>query len=182
MMWSSLSAMRIFANGSNLYFNEWNDTPASGIHFDMTNAYIYATRVYGAVYNDYAEYFKKADVIEAGDIVRKKKGEDGYIKSQCAYDKLVVGVLSDNYCQVIGGDEGATPEEMEKKYAPIGMAGRVRVKVTGNIEEGDLIVASDIPGVGMASQDYKPGTVVGKALESHTGDQIDRIEMLIINM
>ncbi|MNW10153.1 hypothetical protein D3C71_2073080 [compost metagenome] len=62
------------------------------------------------------------------------------------------------------------------------MAGRVRVKVTGEIKQGDLIVSSDIPGVGMASEGYKPGTVIGKALESHNGPSIDRISILILNM
>jgi hypothetical protein len=144
------------------------------------NGEINAVRVYNAVYNDYAEYFLKDDLsLEAGDIVIKNKESKGYMKSRHAYDKLVVGIYSDDYAQCIGGEGKDTDEE---NYAPIGMAGRVRVKVVGLVEEGDLLVSSDIPGVAMASKEYKPGTVVGKALETHNGDSIDRIQILIVNM
>jgi hypothetical protein len=62
------------------------------------------------------------------------------------------------------------------------LAGRVRVKVIGDIKYGDLIVTSDIEGVGMASKCDIKGTIIGKALEEHKGDSIDRIQMLIVNM
>ena len=60
------------------------------------------------------------------------------------------------------------------------MAGRVRVKVIGNIKIGDLLVASEISGVAMASTNYVSGTVIGKALENYNGQDISRIWMLIM--
>ena len=65
--------------------------------------------------------------------------------------------------------------------APIGLAGRVYVKVIGKIKIGDLLVASPIKGVAMASTQYKPGTIIGKALEAHNSDVMSRIQMLILN-
>lgn len=142
-----------------------------------------ATRIYNAVYNDYAEYFLKDEQeIEPGDIIIKNPDGDGFIKSQKAKSNLVVGVMSTNYAQCIGGDKNVPVEEQEEKYAPVGLAGRLPVKVVGKVELGDLIVSSEIPGVGMASKEYIPGTVVGKALESYDSDEVGKIEMLIMNI
>jgi hypothetical protein len=143
------------------------------------SGYLYATKIYGIVFNDYAEYFlKDSNDLEAGDIIIKNPNGNGYIKSRYAYDELVVGVYSDTYWSCLGGDE---EENIEERYIPVGLCGRVRVKVTGDIKKGDMLVASNIPGVAMSGNEYKWGTVTGKALEEHIGDSVDRIWMLIIN-
>lgn len=145
--------------------------------------YFYANRIYNSVFNDYAEYFLKDQPLEAGDVVAANENGDGYIKSNGEFDSLVVGVLSDDYAQCIGGEKELSQYEQDRKYAPIGLAGRVRVKVIGEIKKGDLLVSSNIPGVAMSNKgNYKPGTVIGKALETHTGNTVDRIKMLISNM
>lgn len=143
------------------------------------NGYFYANRVYNAVYNDYAEYFKKGNtIVEPGDVV--VCGENGeYVKSSSAYSNLVVGVFSDTYGHLLGG-EGKPSDE--QNYIPIGLSGRVNVKVIGDIKKGDLLVSSDIPGVAQSSNKHIPGTIIGKALENHSGNNIDRISMLIMNM
>lgn len=147
------------------------------------DGYFYATRVYNAVYNDYAEFFLKGEYLEPGDIVSliTDADEEIYGKSRGEFDNFVIGVLSDDYAQCIGG-EGA--EDDHEKYAPIGLAGRVRVKVIGKVNKGDFIVSSSIPGVGMAisPKDYTPGTAIGKALEDYDGkDGIVRVRMLVQN-
>lgn len=144
-----------------------------------------ATAVYNAVWNDYAEVFEKYNIfehIEPGDIVVWH--ECGVTKSSKYQDNRVIGVYSNTYGHLLGGDEGEDVEQAIKdgKYVPIGLAGRVNVKVTGDIEEGDLIILSDIPGVGCKCTDYKPGTVIGKALANHTGDQVSKIKILIQNI
>lgn len=144
-----------------------------------------ASRVYGAVWNDYAELFEKEDIsenIEAGDIVVWSK--NGVVKSSKHQDKRVIGVFSDTYGHLIGGKEEEDLEEQIAKgeYVPVGLSGRVGVKVTGDIEIGDLITTSDIEGVGCKIDNYYPGTVIGKALEEHKGSSIDRIKILIQNI
>lgn len=145
------------------------------------NGYLYATKVYGAIYNDYAEYFEREGAVEAGDVV--SIGDNGYIKSKYKYDKSVVGVCSDDYFQCIGGKGDG---DDDKNYIAIGMAGRVRAKVTGKVRKGDLLVASNIPGVamrcGLIGRLLKRGCIIGKALESHDGQSIDRIKTLIMNI
>src|SRR5438046_10502349 len=59
----------------------------------------------------------------------------------------------------------------------VATTGRVKVKVNANrypIHIGDLLVTSDVPGVAMKSKPFRihgqsmhrPGTIIGKALES----------------
>lgn len=140
-----------------------------------------ASKVYNAVWNDYAELFEKeADDLTAGDILAW--GDNGVVKATMENKNAVVGVYSDTFGHLLGGEEGKSEEENLVNYAPVGLSGRVYVKVTGTVKKGDLIVASEIPGIGRASKTYEPGTVVGKALGSHEGDAIERIQMLIMNI
>lgn len=185
----------VVAGATNISFLKYNGTTrlagtlyggttvpsaATRLNYD---GYLYATRVYNAVYNDYAEYYERGEQgLEEGDVISLlKDGElESYGKSQCAYDTCVVGVFSDSYAQCIGGD-GAGDDD--RKYVPVGKAGRVMVKVTGKVEKGDLLVSSDIPGVAMAikSCDYISGTVFGKALHRYDGQSgIQKIRMEIM--
>ncbi|MGC5327116.1 hypothetical protein [Brevibacillus sp. SYSU BS000544] len=138
-------------------------------------------KLYRAVYNDLAELFEHKEPSEPGDILVSVYGN--VEKSSIPYDKRVVGVHSDTFGICLGGENKTSPQENYDKYTPIGISGRVFTKVIGDIEEGDLITASDIPGVGMKAENYLPGTVVGKALETCKNTQgIYRVQMLIMNL
>lgn len=140
-----------------------------------------ATKVFNAVWNDYAELFEKEDSsVEAGDILAW--GETGVLKANKENVSTVVGVYSDTYGHLLGGEEGNSEDDNLKTYAPVGLAGRVYVKVKGTIKKGDLITVSDIPGVGTKAEKYIPGTIIGKALESYSNEEIKRIQMLIMNI
>ena len=136
--------------------------------------------VYNARYNDLAEAFEAEDIsiLEPGDVISCT--EDGkYIKSRYYEDNTVVGVYSDTYGQLLGasGDDNL----IEKGLIPIGLAGRVYVKVYGAAKVGDLLVASGVPGVACVSSDPSRGTVIGKVLENKNTAEISRIRMLIMN-
>ena len=164
----------------------------NGVQFDISTsnpsgterlnigAYVHATRFYGAVYNDYAEYFEKDknEEFEPGDLIclDESSDEEVYIKSKKPYSPNVVGVYSDEYAQCIGGKGDGKDEE---NYLPIGLAGRVRVKVIGKVSKGDLLVSSGVEGYAMASTKYIPGTVIGKALENKTSIGEGKVRMLI---
>lgn len=140
-----------------------------------------ATKVYNAVWNDYAELFEKeSDDLTAGDILAW--GDNGVVKATAKNKHTVVGVYSDSFGHLLGGEEGKSEEENLEKFAPVGLAGRVYVKVIGKVKKGDFIVPSKIPGVGRATRKYRPGTVVGKALEDYNGNEVKRIQMLIMNI
>lgn len=168
------------SDGTNRKVKVWDNLEVS--NSITSGGTITGSKVYNAVYNDYAEYFEKDEErIEPGDIVIKNENGEGYVKSRHAFDDLVVGVVSDEFAQCIGG-EGEGSEY--KGYVPVGLAGRLRVKIKGKCKIGDLIVASYIPGVGMAidKKQYIPGTVVGKALENKDTEEIERVRMLIMNI
>ena len=69
--------------------------------------------------------------------------------------------------------------ENNKKFVPIGLKGRVKCKVTGPVEIGDLIVTSDITGVGIVNNNANNGIIIGKALENSNDTGIKEIIVLI---
>ncbi|MNM56750.1 hypothetical protein D3C81_679270 [compost metagenome] len=151
---------------------------ADGSNYTLITA---DAKVYRAVYNDLAELFLKSEETEPGDIVITENGKVKKVTSE--YDTRVVGVHSDTYGMCLGGENKETPEDNFDLYTPIGISGRVLVKVTGDIEEGDLITSSSIPGVGVKANQYIPGTIVGKAMETvKEKDGICRIWALIMNV
>ena len=65
---------------------------------------------------------------------------------------------------------------MEKKT--IGLCGRVYVKVIGNVDIGDYIIPSDIPGVGVSSKEYS-NLSVGRVIESSSSNDIHKVRIII---
>ena len=101
-------------------------------------------RVYNAVYNDIAELFPCTVETEPGDVMMLDLDSDKetYIKST-ENAKCAVGVVSDSYGYLLGGESWMTNEELHKNYTPIGLAGRVLVNVVGKSEKGAKLVATD---------------------------------------
>lgn len=137
-------------------------------------------KVYGAVWNDYAEWFEKENAdekFEPGDIVSWNK--TGVKKSQTFRDSLVVGVVSDTYGHILGGEALVDMETNHERFVPVGLAGRLSVKVLGRVNAGDLIVTGEMPGVGVADNTAPYSAIVGKALESSAEKGAKRIKILI---
>lgn len=128
-----------------------------------------ADRVYGAVYNDYAELYEKDDINEVilpGDIIELNPKTGKYRKCQNYMSSLVVGVCSDSYGHLLGGDKDLSVEENLKKYIPVGLIGRVYVKIDDKyIEPGDLLISTDA-GTAVRARLGKDctGTIIGKSL------------------
>ena len=136
---------------------------------------ITGNRVFGSVFNDYAELFLKKGKISAGDIVALDIDAPLEIyRVAKENDKLLVGVCSNQFSYLIGGEpapEGQSFLEYNlKKYVPIGLAGRVKVKVLAPIKKGDKITISALPGVGKKAE--YGDQVVGYALEDYDDDLI----------
>ena len=145
------------------------------------NGFFYASKIFNAVYNDLAELFEKEDInetIEPGDVICCGSNNK-FTKSKKENDNTVVGVVSDTYGHLLGGT--GNKEKDETEFVPIGLSGRVNVKVIGDIKKGDLLVTSNISGVAKKCENFIPGIVIGKALQDHSGNNIDRISMLILN-
>jgi len=137
-------------------------------------------KVWRAVYNDLAEWFKKAeDNLEPGDLLAMSP--NGVVKTQGILDRKVVGVYSDTFGFCLGGEAYENMMDNEKDHAPVAISGRVKAKVIGRASIGDFVVPSDIPGVGMISKEPVLGCTVGKVLEEKTSVNIKRIWILVMN-
>ena len=143
---------------------------------------INGSKVYNGVWNDYAELFEKGEETEAGDIVCLDISSDKeqYIKAD-ENSKMIIGVHSDTFAHLIGGEQLENFEDNFKKFIPIGLAGRVNVKVKGKVSKGDYIVPSDEKGIGRA---YNKETddrdmIIGFLVESDDKVGIRRLKMYI---
>src|SRR6266542_4143000 len=122
-----------------------------------------------AKYQDIAEWVQARKPMAPGTLVILDPGlANAVVASGRAYDTRVAGVISARP-GVILGEAGAGK-------VLVATTGRVKVKVDATrnpIKIGDLLVASEKPGVAMKSlpiivrgvRIHRPGTIIGKALE-----------------
>ena len=68
---------------------------------------------------------------------------------------------------------------VESSGLPVALQGRVPCKVVGLIYKGDMMVSSGTPGVAMAENNPKMGTVIGKALEDYHSTEVGTIEVVV---
>jgi hypothetical protein len=109
---------------------------------------------------DLAERYTSQETLEFGDVVVIDPLNDHAVKkSKYQYEPTMVGVVST--------DPGFISGAYTENSYPIGLIGRVPVKVStenGNIQVGDYLTTSSVPGVAMKAT--LSGRVLGKALES----------------
>ncbi len=122
-----------------------------------------------ATYQDVAEWVPSEQKLEAGTVVVLDAERANHVlASTTSYDTKVAGVVS--------AHPGISLGESGEGKALVATTGRVKVKVDatrGPIHVGDLLVTSDVEGVGMRSEPieiggrkmHAPGTIIGKALE-----------------
>jgi hypothetical protein len=123
-----------------------------------------------AKYQDVAEWVPTTQKLAAGTVVVLDTGRDNHVlASNRAYDTHVAGVIS--------AQPGLSLGEAGEGKVLVATTGRVKVKVDATrapIQIGDLIVTSDVAGMAMRSEPvsvggfamHRPGTLIGKALES----------------
>lgn len=163
------------------------------VSFGNTSYYINTSGVanfskcYGAVYNDYAEWFPRGGETEPGDIIALDvtSQSERYVRADVRC-KMIAGVHSDEYAMLIGGEYASDTEDYHEKnigkYIPVALAGRVMTRVTGPICTGDIILPSDIPGVGRAArkdEQYSSYCVVGYAVESDDRTDVRRLRIRV---
>ena len=144
--------------------------PASGT---LTSA-IFAGTATTARYADLAERYLSDQTYEPGTVM-EFGGVNEVTISQHSHSTRVAGAVS-----TAPAYEMNTDLEGEHVVA-IALTGRVPCRVVGTIRKGDLLVASDIPGVAtvMDVKQYKPGCVLGKALEDYDSDTVGTITVVV---
>jgi hypothetical protein len=123
-----------------------------------------------AKYQDVAEWVPSKQKLAAGTVVVvDAAGSNEVLASDKSYDTGVAGVVS--------ARPGISLGEKAEGKVLVATTGRVKVRVDATrapIRAGDLLVTSDTEGVAMKSQPlelggtqiHRPGTIIGKALES----------------
>ena len=149
---------------------------------------ITGTKVFNAVWNDYAEFFPRGEETEAGDFVALSidSDEEVYVKASKETSKSV-GIHSDSFGHLIGGVQPENDEDFVEynlpKFIPVGLVGRVNAKIVGEINKGDFVVISDIPGVGRKFNKELDSCVdiIGMACESSNDMDIKRVKVKLGN-
>ena len=147
-------------------------TAPSGTTRINLDGYFYATRVYNAVFNDVAEYFRKDpnSTAEAGDVLVMT--ENGIRPATKRGDKSAIGVFSDSFAI-------ALKQEYQELGYPVGITGTVKVKVKEPLKISDVLV-SDFDGYATKKRWYHSrSAIIGKVLETKTTREPERILILI---
>ena len=147
---------------------------AAGITMNNTTNYKFRGLATSAEYADLAERYEADAEYEAGTIV-KIGGTKEITQTTEANDVKVFGVISTE-----PGFEMNAGAGTDATHPFVALAGRVPCKVIGKVNKGERIVSSDTDGVGMlAPDDYSWKTVVGRALEDKTTDEVGTIEVVV---
>ncbi len=149
-----------------------SDTGGRGVgSLRLSTAGTGITQTSGAA--DFAEYMQLSESADVGDIVSLNSSGE-YRKATAG--ESVIGVVSDNAAFV--GNAGL---EGETNAYIVGFAGVIRTTVStanGNINAGDLIAASNVPGVGIKLSES--GYALGQALESYSGVGNGTVSVLVL--
>jgi hypothetical protein len=100
-------------------------------------------------------------------------GDNEVTQSNTVGQTSIAGTVSENPGVLMNrGLEG-------EHVAAVALIGRVPCRVVGVINKGDLLMSSDFPGVACKLENYTPGCVIGKALESYSNNTEGTIEIMV---
>ena len=142
-----------------------------GVYAKSTNAANWALYVEGKAHctsgdwGDLAEYVPTSERLEPGDVVViDPLRENSFKRCKAAYDTRVAGIVSTAPTITVGN------QTQGEGRVPLALAGIVPCKVVAGepIAAGDLLTSSDVPGHAQKASSPKIGTIIGKALESHS--------------
>ena len=149
-------------------------TIQAGTTMNNTTHYKFRGIATSAEYADLAERYEADAEYTPGTIV-KIDGTKEITQTTEANDVKVFGVVS-----TAPGFEMNAAAGTDATHPFVALAGRVPCKVIGKIGKGDRVVSSGTDGVGMvAPDDYSWKTVVGRALEEKTTDEVGTIEVVV---
>ena len=129
---------------------------------------------------DVVEKINSDDNIQPGEVILIDPTDPNKaMRSTKSYQRTAIGVVS-GAGGVKHGVELAQEGALDGNIA-FAIAGRVYVKVTGQVQPGDLLTSSDIPGKAMAAIDRekREGAVIGKALTPVNDEGM--VLMLVMN-
>jgi len=126
-----------------------------------------------ARYADLAERYEADAVYDEGTVLVLGGEKEVTVTSTFA-DTRVAGIVSKNPAYMMNSEAGT-----DETHPFIALKGRVRCKVQGYINKGDLIVTSSTPGYGIAASNVFGGAIIGKALGTQS-EGFGVIEVLVV--
>ena len=154
-------------------------TGTQGLETDTNLTYnpstnVLSTTATSARYADVAEKYESDSVYEPGTVI-SIGGEKEVTQSTTYADSAIAGVVSTNPAYLMNSDIQASIS------IDLALTGRVPCRVVGNISKGDVLTSSSTPGVAtkLASADFIPGCILGKALEDYNSNDPGVIEVLV---
>ena len=157
-------------NGGNVGIGTNNPTTKLHVVGDGNITGTLTAGTFTAKYQDIAEWVPSSQELAAGTVVVLDSTKaNNVIASHQAYDTHVAGVIT--------AQPGLTLGEGGSGRVLVATTGRVKVKVSaanGPIQIGDLLVTGEVQGLAVKSipvefggvRLHRPGTLIGKALES----------------
>jgi hypothetical protein len=127
-----------------------------------------------AQYADLAEMYVADQSYPAGTVV-EFGGVYEITQTRSSHSTQVAGVISTNPSYLMNSTQDG------EYVLPVALTGRVPCRVVGLIAKGDRLVASNIPGVAcvLNMNNYEPGCIIGKALESYDSEVEGVIEIAV---
>jgi len=125
-----------------------------------------------AQYADVAEYYL-ADADYPVGTVLIIGGDQEVTQSNIVGQTSIAGTVSENPGVLM--NRGLTGDHV----AAVALLGRVPCRVIGPINKGDLLMSSEISGVACKMENYVPGCVIGKALDSYSTETEGTIEIMV---
>jgi hypothetical protein len=127
-----------------------------------------------AQYADVAERYLADQDYPVGTVLVFGGGQE-VTQSRIDHTTAIAGTVSDKPAYVM--NTGLTGDHV----VSMALLGRVPVRVVGTIRPGDLLVASELPGVAtsLVSARYAPGCVIGKALQCYDSQREGVIEAVV---
>jgi hypothetical protein len=120
---------------------------------------------------DLAEIYTSDVKYEPGTVV-VFGGDKEVTESTQAYDGRVAGVVSEKPAYLMNDTVDGVA---------VALQGRVKCKLIGPVNKGDLVTTSDIPGTAMVLDKSKHilGCVIGKSLENHNDNTPKMVEVVV---
>lgn len=130
-------------------------------------------RAMEAEFADMAEMYISDQELRPGDIVKLGGGAE-ITKTDKQYDEEVFGVIS----TAPGFLLNAKAKYKEHSY-PVALKGRVPCLVKGPVRKGQRIVTSELPGIGMATDQFEPQYIIGRSITNKDDHDLGYVEIAV---
>ena len=126
-----------------------------------------------AEFADMAEIYKSDTELLPGNLV-VLGGASEITKTSRAFDDQIFGVIS-----TAPGFLLNSKMKLHELAYPVALKGRVPCLIDGPVRKGQRIVASDIAGVGMATDQFDAATIIGRAIGQKESDGVGLVEVAV---